>query len=87
MHKTNSVKEKLQQQGIKVLYNVPYMPDLNGCESCLSKVKNTYKREKLKHIVKDEEVDYVQLIEESVNSIEKRDIVNAIQGSLRLINK
>ena len=72
------VKEKLQQQGIKCLFNVPYMPDFNPCESCLSKVKNTYKREKLKHIVRNEDIDYIKLIKESVKCVEKRDITNAI---------
>ena len=47
---------------IPCIFNVPYQPDYNPCESCLSKVKSYYKREKLKYLVKNESVDYEKLI-------------------------
>ena len=66
---------------------MPYQPDYNPCESCLSKVKGFYKREKLKYIVKNEEVECEKLIKEAILCVGKPDIVNAIEGSLKLINK
>ena len=57
---------------------MPYQPDYNPCESCLSKVKGHYKREKLKYIVNSQPIDYEKLIKESVMCIEKQDIINAI---------
>ena len=87
VHKTKVVQDKLQQQGIKCLFNVPYQPDYNPTESVLSKIKGYYKREKLKKIVNDEIVNVKNLIEESVQCVEKTDIINSINFSLRLINK
>ena len=78
VHKANVVKEKLQQQGIKCLFNVPYSPDFNPTEGCLSKIKGIYKREKLKHIVKNESIDYEKLIKDSIKCIEKNDIINYV---------
>ena len=66
VHKTHLVKNKLKQHSIPCIFNVPYQPDYNPCESCLSKVKNYYKREKLKCLVKNEPVDYENLIKESI---------------------
>lgn len=87
VHKTKTVQEKLQQQGIKCLFNVPYQPDYNPCESCLSKIKNHYKREKLKMLVNDKSIDMKKLINESIRCVEKQDIINSIKFSLKLINK
>ena len=66
---------------------MPYQPDYNPCESCLSKIKAYYKREKLKMLVNNESIDVKKLIEESVRCVEKSDIINSINFSLRLINK
>ena len=44
VHKSGLVIEKLDELGIEVLYNVPYQPDYNPTESCLSKIKNFYRR-------------------------------------------
>ena len=66
VHKTKAVQEKLKQQGIKCLFNVPYQPDYNPTESCLSKIKNHYKREKLKMLVNNLSIDVKKLIEESI---------------------
>ena len=66
VHKNHHVKTKLKQHSIPCIFNVPYQPDYNPCESCLSKVKNYYKREKLKCLVKNETIDYEELIKESI---------------------
>ena len=44
VHKSGLVIEKLDELGIETLYNVPYQPDYNPTESCLSKIKNFYRR-------------------------------------------
>ena len=66
VHKTKLVKQKLKEHSIPILFNVPYQPDFNPCESCLSKVKNYYKREKLKCLVKNQPVNYEELIKEAI---------------------
>ena len=54
-------------------------PPANGVdESCLSKVKNHYKRQKLNKLVNEEELDLKQLIHQSVNQLRKCDIINSI---------
>ena len=65
---------------------MPYQPDFNPTESCLSKIKGYYKREKLKLLVNNEIVDVKKLIEDSVKCVEKSDIINSVKFSLRLIN-
>ena len=44
VHKSEKVIMKLDELDIEVIYNVPYQPDYNPAESCLSKIKNFYKR-------------------------------------------
>ena len=77
----------MNELGIPVIYNVPYQPDLNPTEACFSKIKNHYRRRKLSLLVNDEDVDPVSLIEESVDQLTLKDIVNCIKLSLYLINK
>ena len=81
------VREKLQELKIPCIFNVPYQPDYNPTESCLSKIKNYYKREKLKALVNNQTIDYEQLIRASVKCIEKEHISNAINSSLTLLTK
>ena len=66
VHKTKDVQKKLKEHSIPCLFNVPYQPDFNPCESCLSKVKNYYKREKLKCLVRNESVNYEELIKQAI---------------------
>jgi len=53
------------------MYNVPYSPDYNPVESCLSKIKNHYKKKKLIMLSNNEEVDFEKLIDESVKCVSK----------------
>ena len=53
-HKTIKVKELLSRLGIEYIFNVPYQPDFNPCESCISKIKNNYKRKKLNMLLNEE---------------------------------
>ena len=66
-HKTNSILQKMDELEIRCIYNVPYQPDYNPTEACFSKIKNYYKRQKLKKLVNEEEIDLNSLIEQSVN--------------------
>ena len=56
-HKTINVKMKLQELEIEPIYNVPYQPDYNPTESCFSKIKNHYKRNKVNMLLNEELVD------------------------------
>ena len=44
VHTSPEVNLKLTELQFEKVFNVPYQPDFNPAESCLSKVKNNYKR-------------------------------------------
>jgi len=44
VHLKYEVTLKLNELDIESIQNVPYQPDYNPAESCLSKIKNHYKR-------------------------------------------
>jgi hypothetical protein len=60
------VRDKLKSLNIPLVFNVPYQPDFNGCESLLSKVKHHYKTEKLKSLANNVVPVYPNLIKESI---------------------
>ena len=65
IHKSKEVREACKELGIKLLLNVPYQPDYNPVESCISKIKSYYKKNKLRLLANEEIIDYAALIEES----------------------
>ena len=77
----------MSELGIEHIYNVPYQPDYNPTESCFSKVKNYYKRQKLNLLVNERDIDYKSLIDRSINELTKSDIDSSVKLSLHLINK
>ena len=72
---------KMNELQFEVIRNVPYNPDFNPAESCLSKIKNHYRRQKLNKLVNEEEIDVLGLINESVNVLTQKDIENSIKLS------
>ena len=72
---------------MEIIFNVPYQPDYNPAECCLSKIKNHYKRIKLNRLVNNEDLDLMNLIHESVNQLNKQDILNSVRFSMNLLNK
>lgn len=71
VHKTSFIKLKLQELGIEPIYNTPYTPDQNCCEALFSIAKNYYKRQKLHRLVNEEEVNFRDLVEDSVKQLTK----------------
>ena len=57
VHASKEVAMKLDELGMEIIFNVPYQPDYNPAECCLSKIKNNYKRIKLNRLVNNEELD------------------------------
>ena len=79
VHTSPEVSMKMIELQFEKVFNVPYQPDYNPAESCLSKVKNHYKRQKLNKLVNGEEIDLLQLIHQSVNQLTLNDINNSIR--------
>ncbi|MFN8510268.1 MAG: IS630 family transposase [Deinococcaceae bacterium] len=44
VHKTKSVKDLFEENGIEILYIPPYSPELNPIEESISKIKNGIRR-------------------------------------------
>lgn len=87
VHKTLLVRAKMMELQISALFNVPYQPDYNPCESCNSKIKNYYKRTKLNKLANEEEVNCEELIAESIEQLSKNDVLNSVKLAKYLLNK
>ena len=87
VHKTLLVRAKMMELQISALFNVPYQPDYNPCESCNSKIKNYYKRTKLNKLANEEEVNCEELIAESIVQLSKNDVLNSVKLAKYLLNK
>ncbi len=74
VHKTKRVKHVLEELQIIPIFNVPYSPDFNGIESYFSLVKAEYKTLLLDLIMRDEEVDTVELVTKSLYKIDRKHI-------------
>ena len=57
---------------------MPYSPDFNPCESCLSKIKGYYKKTKLNKLINNELMDIPSLVKESIESLSKKDIYRIV---------
>jgi transposase len=63
-HKSQVVKEKMNQRGFLPLFIPPYSPDCNPIENIFSVVKNRYRK-----LIMDLKKPQIKSIEESINSV------------------
>ena len=52
MHRSLTVKQRLDELGIRYIFNIVASPDLNGVEGCFSKVKQTFKMLRMQKIAR-----------------------------------
>ena len=52
VHRSRTVCRRLDELGIRYIFNIPASPDFNGVEGCFSKVKQTFKTLRLQKIAK-----------------------------------
>ena len=57
VHRSREVRERMDDLSIAYVYSPPYSPDFNGIESVFSIFKNKLKRERLRAITNEEEMD------------------------------
>ncbi len=51
VHTSKISKEKMNDLGMRYIYNVPYSPDFNPIEMCFSVLKNTFKKLRMNNLV------------------------------------
>ena len=75
----------LKEYGIRYIFNVPYSPDLNPVESCISVMKNTIKRQRTANLVLGKYDSNEELIKKGMRALTKKKIQNCIKWSKHLI--
>ena len=60
---------------------------MNPCEGCNQVLKHHYKQRKLDMLIKEEKVDPIELIKESMTKLRKETIIKCVKLALHLIYK
>lgn len=80
-HKSNEVRDGLEEMNITRIMNVPYSPWYNGIEGCFSVVKNHFKRRRLNYMVNNKSYVIQELIKESFSKLTKSKVQSFIRSS------
>lgn len=86
VHKTKKVMKVYEELNIFPIFNIPYSPDYNGIESYFALVKGKYKKLLLSRLIKEETINAVQLIKDSILFIEDSKVINCVRNGLKCIN-
>jgi transposase len=71
VHRSKISKKFLDENGIKVIYNVPYSPSFNGIELFWNLVKQKYRKEMLIYLYKNMKVQTKKLVKTSLLSVKR----------------
>ena len=52
VHRSRQVTDRLDALGIKYIFNLPYSPDFNGVKGCFSKIKQSFKVQRMQKMAK-----------------------------------
>ena len=85
VHKSKEVIERIDELGFEYIFNPPYSPDFNPIETVFSIAKPYIKKERLRAIVMDEEIDIWKTIRDSFDQIDVLKVVNCIRHSDRML--
>ena len=62
VHRSKAVRDRLDELGIAFIFNPGYSPDYSGIEAVFSIFKNKIKKERLKAIYHEREINLYELI-------------------------
>ena len=82
VHRSNAVRERLDELSIPYIFCSPYSPDFNGIEFVFSVFKNKLKRRRIKAICHHQEIDLKKEINKCFYEIDRQIIINCINKSL-----
>ena len=74
IHHSKRVLGRLEDLGIKVIFNISYSPQYNGVEGCFSKAKHTFKKERLQKLARGLRPNLHTLVHRAVKSLRLEDI-------------
>lgn len=74
VHHSRKTKLKLEELGIKSLFNIPYSPEYNGIELCFAKIKRSYKNLRASKLVRGVKPNSHSLILKSIKSLKFSEI-------------
>ena len=74
VHVSKVVKERMDELGIRYIYNAPYSPDFNPIENTFSVASQMIKRRRLEAIMRGEKIDLKKVIHESFDQIKRESI-------------
>ena len=83
VHHSKRVLGRLEELGIRVIFNLAYSPQFNAVEGCFSKVKQSFKKHRLQKMAHGLRPNLHTLIQRAVKSLTKKDIKNFIAHSER----
>ena len=82
VHKTRPAKLLFEELNITEIFNVPYCPQFNGIESYFAKVKATFKKLLLQHMIKDVHVETKDLIRWSIERVSSETATRFVRYAL-----
>lgn len=71
-NKSRRTKEALKENGVNIVYNVPYTPILNPIEQFFLVVKTEYKKQRLKFLLRKRKMDTMRMIRNIIEQVEPR---------------
>ena len=87
VHHSKRVLDRLEELGVKVIFNLAYSPAYNGVEGCFSKVKHSFKKQRLQKLARGLRPNLQTLIQRAVKSLNFKDIRNFITHSNKELDK
>ena len=85
LHKSNEVRERMDELGFLYCWTPVYSPRYNGVEEVINIGKQKIKKERLEALLKDRQIDITELIMKSFENINFMSISKCISRSLSLL--
>ena len=74
VHRSKTVLDRLDEVGIRNIFNLPASPDFNGVEGCFSKIKQSFKTQRAQKLARGLRPNIETLIHRAVKSLTLKDI-------------
>ena len=85
VHHSNAAIERINELGFEYIFTPPYSPDANPIEMVFSIFKGQLKKERIKGIIQNRQVQIPQLIERLWLQLEREKIINCIEHVLKYL--
>ena len=86
IHRSNNIKERMEELGFKYAYTPAYSPTYNGIEEVINMGKQRIKKQRLEGVLNEEKEDLRELIIRSFEGLDAMSISKCINRSLALLN-